>query len=127
MTTPLPLRAGLVGAALLAALAHVPSTGEHLVEAPYIGWSFVLFSTVCAGLALAAAVGDTRVVQAGMVLWCGGALAAYAATRLVAFPMIGDDVGNWLEPWGVVSVASEALTVVLGLLALRRSSELQHA
>ena len=125
--TPLPLRAGLVVAALVAAGAHVPVTAEHLVEAPYMGWSFIAFTAVCGGLALAAAVRDSRVVQAAMVLWCGGALATYAATRLVAFPQLADDVGNWIEPWGVVSVVSEALTVVLCLVALRGRSQLQHA
>jgi hypothetical protein len=124
--TPLPLRAGLVGAALVAAAAHVPVTGEHLAEAPYMGWAFVVFSAVCAGLALAAALRDDRLVQGAMVLWCGGALATYAATRLVAFPLLADDVGSWVEPWGVLSVLSEAVTVALGVTALRRS-QLQHA
>lgn len=127
MTTPLLLRAGLVGAALVAALAHVPVTGEHLEEAPYMGWAFVVFAAVCGGLAVAAAVGRSRAVLGAMVLWCGGALVTYAATRLVPFPMLGDDVGHWLEPWGVVSVVSEAVTVALCLVALRRPSQLQHA
>jgi hypothetical protein len=42
-------------------------------------------------------------------------VAVYAATRLVAFPQLADDVGNWLEPLGVVSVLSELAVVVLGL------------
>lgn len=125
--TPLPLRAAIVTAALVAGAAHIPVTAEHLAEAPYMGWAFVAFAVVCGGLALAAVVRDTRVVQGAMVLWCGGALATYAATRLVAFPLLADDVGDWLEPWGVLSVLSEALTVGLCLVALRGRSQLQHA
>jgi hypothetical protein len=125
--TPLPLRGALVVAALVAAAAHVPVTGEHLEEAPYMGWAFVVFAAVCGGLALAAAARDSRVVQGAMVLWCGGALATYAATRLVAFPLVADEVGKWVVRWGVVSVVCVAVTVVLCLMALRRRSQLQHA
>ncbi len=42
----------------------------------------------------------------------------YAATRLVAFPELGDDVGNWLEPLGVIAVASELAVVFCALAAL---------
>ena len=120
------LRTGLVLSALAAGLAHLPVTGEHLEEAPYMGWAFVAFAVGCGGLALAAAVSGSRLVVTGMVAWCGAALATYAATRLVAFPMLADDVGNWAETWGVVSIAFEALTVGLGV-SLLRQSQLQHA
>lgn len=126
MTTPLPLRAGLVLAALVSALAHIPVTGHHLEEAPYMGWSFIAFSAVCGGLALAAALRDSRPVVGAMVLWCGAALLGYVATRLVAFPQLHHDLGQWTEPWALVSVTAETVTVALGLVALRRS-QLQHA
>ena len=60
----------------------------------------------------------TAVVSAATVL-CGSAIVAYVATRLVAFPQLSDDVGNWLEPWGVVSVSLETLVVLVGLLSRR--------
>ena len=50
---------------------------------------------------------------------CAAAVATYAATRVVAFPQIGDDVGNWLEPWGVVSVVLESLSVAVAVVSLR--------
>ena len=53
-------------------------------------------------------------------LTCGLAIIGYAATRLVAFPMLADDVGNWFEPLGVISVLSEAIVVGCALTALRR-------
>jgi hypothetical protein len=51
---------------------------------------------------------------------CGAAVVGYVATRLTAFPQLADDVGNWFEPLGVVSVLTEALVVVLAVVAVRR-------
>jgi len=120
------LRAALVLTALAAGLAHVPVTGEHLAEAPYMGWAFVLFTAGCAALAGAVAVTRTRVAVVAMVGWCSAALVAYVATRVVAFPQLADDVGNWAEPVGIVAIAFEGLTVLIGLATLRRS-EVEHA
>jgi hypothetical protein len=36
--------------------------------------------------------------------------------------MLADDVGNWLEPLGVVSIVSESIAVAAALVALRRGS-----
>jgi hypothetical protein len=102
-----------------AGLAHVPVTAEHLREAPYVALSFLAFAIV--GVVLAVVIwlrpSSTAVTTAGAV--CAAAVLTYAATRLVAFPQIGDDVGNWLEPWGVVSVALESLAVVVSVLSRR--------
>lgn len=115
-----PQRVTLAVAALVAAAAHVPVIGPHLDEAPYVGVLFVVLTVGCLFIALAALVRDTAAVYALAVLTCGLAVVGYAATRLVPFPMLGDDVGNWLEPLGVVSVLSELVVVVAGLTALRR-------
>jgi hypothetical protein len=102
-----------------AAVAHLPVTPEHLHEAPYMGSLFAAFALAALGLAAFVLVSDTRrsVQLAGGL--CLLALATYAATRLVTFPQLSDDVGNWLEPWGVVSVLIEGAAVVIAILALR--------
>ena len=105
------MRLVLAGAAAVAALAHVPVIGPHLDEAPYMGVLFVVLTAACAFLALAALVRGGRAVYALTVLTCGLAVLGYVATRLVAFPMLADDVGNWLEPLGVVSIVSESIAV----------------
>ncbi len=129
MATPFgvarPLRAPqrwvLVAAALVAGVAHIPVTPEHLQEAPYMGVLFVLLSTACAALAAMAVIRDVPGVYLASATVCGLAIAGYAATRLVAFPMLADDVGNWLEPLGVVSIISEAVVVAAAVSALRRA------
>ena len=110
----------LAAAAAVAAIAHVPVIGPHLEEAPYMGVLFVVLTAACAVLGAAALLRGGRAVYLLTVLTCGLAVVGYAATRLVAFPMLADDVGNWLEPLGVVSIVSESIAVVAALVALRR-------
>ena len=131
--TALPLAAGrpkaarivLVLALLGAAAAHLPVIPEHLAEAPYMGVLFILFSSLCVVLAAALISFDSRVLYWISALASAAAIGAYAATRLVAFPLLVDDRGNWLEPLGVVSVGVEAIAVVAGVLA-QRSAVADH-
>jgi hypothetical protein len=118
-----PLRWLFVVAALVAAAAHVPVIGPHLDEAPYMGVLFVVLTVGCSALAAAAVVRDSAAVYAAAVVTCGLAVAGYVATRLVAFPMLADDVGNWLEPLGVVSIVSESVVVAISLYALRHAEQ----
>ena len=105
-------------AALVAAGAHVPVIGPHLDEAPYMGILFILLTVTCLGIAAAICVRDSTTLYTAAVLTCGLAVLGYAATRLVAFPMLADDLGNWLEPLGVLSVASETVVVVAAVSAV---------
>lgn len=105
---------------LAAAVAHVPPTGHHLAEAPYMGVGFVVFTFACLGLLLAIASGPGRGVLLVAAALSAGAIALYVATRLVAFPGLAHDVGAWTsEPWGLVAVAAEALVafVAVGMLS----------
>jgi hypothetical protein len=112
----------LAAAAAVAAIAHVPVIAPHLEEAPYMGVLFVVLTAACTVLGVAALVRGGRAVYLLTVLTCGLAVLGYAATRLVAFPMLADDVGNWLEPLGVVSIVSESIAVAAALAGLRRLS-----
>ena len=85
-----------------------------------MGVLFVVLTAACAVLAAAALVRGGRAVYLLTVLTCGLAVVGYAATRLVAFPMLADDVGNWLEPLGVASIVSESIAVAAALVGLRR-------
>src|SRR6059058_393130 len=81
---------------LAAAAAHLPVIGPHLDEAPYVGYSFIGFCLAASIIAVALFVRGTRALMVTGAALCAAALGAYAATRLVAFPLIGDDVGNWV-------------------------------
>ena len=109
----------LAPAAAVAAAAHVPVIAPHLDEAPYMGVLFVVLTVGCAAIGLAALIRDSVAVYALAVLTCGLAVVGYAATRLVAFPMLADDVGNWREPLGMVSVVGELAVIATALAAVR--------
>lgn len=47
----------------------------------------------------------------------GGAFVTFVASRLVAFPQMPDDVGNW-EGTGVLSMVVEGLYVLVAVYAL---------
>ncbi|MEP6599893.1 MAG: hypothetical protein ABJB98_10670 [Actinomycetota bacterium] len=120
-----PLRWLLAAAALAAAGAHIPLIGPHLDEAPYMGTLFSLLTVACVALAIMALVRDSQAVYVSAAITCGLAIAGYAATRLVAFPMLADDVGNWLEPLGITSIVSEAVVVVTAAMVLHRPRTVQ--
>jgi len=109
----------LAAAALVAAAAHVPVIAPHLEQAAYMGVLFIVLTAACLTLTGTALVQDSSRVYALATLTCGLALVGYAATRLVAFPMLAEDVGNWLEPLGIVASCAEAVVVVSAVLALR--------
>ena len=94
--------------ALVAGLAHVPVTPEHLDEAPYIGVLFIVLTVACVIGAAWLLISDSRAVWASLGATCLLAVAGYVVSRTVGLPMMADDVGNWFETLGVVSVVTEA-------------------
>jgi hypothetical protein len=114
-----PLRWVMAAAASIAAAAHIPVVAPHLEEAPYMGVLFILLTIACATLAVAAVVYDAPAIYLAAATICGLTIIGYAATRIVAFPMLADDVGNWLEPLGVVSIIAETIVVAASIAALR--------
>jgi hypothetical protein len=106
---------------LVAAGTHIPLIEDHLEEAPYVGWLFIILSVVCIVLAVAIVLVDNPGVWVLSAAVCLAAVVAFLASRTVGLPQIGDDVGNWTEPLGIPAVASEVLMVVLAWSHLRRT------
>ncbi|MEU8964203.1 hypothetical protein AB0C89_21210 [Streptomyces sp. NPDC048491] len=110
-------------AALLLAIAgavHIPVIPQHLQEAPYIGALFIVLTAVCLGLALGLPGYDSTTLWAASGLVTAATVLAYALSRTVGLPQIGDDVGNWTDPLGLAAIASEGLTAALAATALRQ-------
>lgn len=107
--------------AVVAGFAHVPVTPEHLNEAPYIGVLFIVLTTVCVVLAAGLLIADSPVVWAALGGTCLLAVIAFVLSRTIGLPQMADDVGNWSETLGVVSVVTESAVVVFSVLALRKS------
>lgn len=86
-----------------------------------MGVLFLLLTIACGLLAAMIAARDSAAAYLAAAAICGTAVAGYVATRSVAFPQLADDVGNWLEPLGIVAIASEAVVVVLAVTGVRQA------
>ncbi len=113
--------------AVVAGLAHVPVTPEHLNEAPYIGVLFIVLTAACLILAAALLISDSALVWAATGGTCLLAVVAFVLSRTVGLPLITDDIGNWTETLGVVSLVTETGVVILSALALRKAVRLSDA
>ncbi len=114
-----PWRWPLAAATAVTAAAHLPVIGPHLHQAPYMGEEFIVLTAACLLLGLAAVICDSAGVYSLTAVTCGLAIVGYVATRLIAFPQLADDVGNWLEPLGVVSVLAEGIAFITAISCLR--------
>lgn len=107
---------------LVVAGTHVPLIPEHLREATYVGVAFILLALTSVLLAGALLVLDTISVWASVAVLNGLAVIAYVVTRTVGLPLLGDDVGNWLEPLSFPALASELIAVAAAMSVLRGES-----
>ena len=110
---------GLAALGLLATAAvHIDIAPEHLREAPYAGVLFLALGAAalaCAVL-LVATARPAAWLAAGTL--CLASLGAYCLSRSVGLPMLADDIGDWLNPLGVLAVVSEAAVVLISGRAL---------
>ena len=128
-TTRAPRQDVLVYFLLLAAAAHLPVLADHLHEATWMGIAFTAFIYTALALATALLLRPANPLGVAAGALCLAAVTTYAATRIVAFPQLADDVGNWRDPWGLVSVSAELVVVILTVIAItrdRRSSGDPH-
>src|SRR5581483_3763058 len=113
-------RGPLAAVALTMTAAHVPVTEDHFHEAPYIGALLVVLEV--AGIVVAGALfmrREERRVYALAGVTGALAIAAYVVSRSIGLPQIHDDVGNWAEPLGIVSLVAESVLVVGGVVGWR--------
>jgi hypothetical protein len=114
-----PFRWPTIALLFVASAAHVPVIPSHLQEAPYMGVLFTLFTVSAFALAALLAARPGALLYSCAALLSAAAVVAYVSTRLVPFPLLAGDVGNWAEPLGIVSVAAEVAVVVVSVRARR--------
>lgn len=114
----------LFGAGMLAAAgaAHIPVIPSHLREAPYIGVLFILLTVACLVLAALLTWHPDALSYAAAVIMTAAAITAYVLSRTVGLPMIEDDIGNWFEPLGIISVLTEAAALLTCASLIRKSN-----
>jgi hypothetical protein len=109
---------------LLGAAGLVATAAIHFAEAPgtmedgaYLGIGFVVQGVLALIAAVMAVRGSRLGLVAGLAV-AGASIAAYTISRTVGLPGQADE--QWLEPTGVVALASQALTVLAFGAALLR-------
>jgi len=115
------LRLRWLAAVCLAVIAgvHIAIAPEHLHEAPYAGVLFLVLAAaalVAAGLVLTTNHPLVWTATAALSL---SALVAYLMSRSVGLPSLSDDIGDWLNPLGVIAVVCETAVVLIAGYAQR--------
>lgn len=131
----------IAAAALCVAVAavHVDDQGgvTALADPDWLGWAYRLLelgSIVVAGalvFAAGAAIDGARaaVVWVAAALVGAGPFIGYVLTRTTGLPGDSDDIGNWGETLGLVSLVVEGLLVLLavGGLLTRTAAQISPA
>lgn len=111
-------RAALVVGLVAIAAIHVADLPGKMEEVPYIGWMYVGLIAACL---IVAELLITRPSRTAFVAAAGLAAATFVGfvlTRTTGLPSATDDIGNWSEPLGLVSIFVEVVVVWFGARAL---------
>ncbi|MGH3781905.1 MAG: hypothetical protein ACRDRO_15110 [Pseudonocardiaceae bacterium] len=116
----MPLRVG--GAVLCTCVVaiHVVDQGGPIAlkDLPYLGYLY--HALEIAGVIAAVLLLTRRAALVGWALAVGVAVEpviGYSVTRSIGLPHFNDDIGNWIEPLGVVSLGVEGLLLICALIA----------
>ena len=107
---------GLAGIALI----HVLDLPGKISETPYLGYAYI--GLVVAALVLAEMLlrRDDAKVWAATAGLTAAVIAGYVINRTVGMPNATGDIGNWLEPIGLASLAVEGFVLLLAVGRLTR-------
>ncbi len=111
-----------VGLIAIALIHYADASSKYAAaDARYIFWLYVVLILGCAiGVGLLI-LRNTRLVWAAAALLVAGPFVSYVINRTIGLPRATDDIGNWLEPLGVVSVVVEVLLFILAIVQMRRT------
>ena len=111
---------GIIGCLAVAAIHVIDQGGLPGTKDPqYV--QMMYYALEAAGVVAAAALLLTRQARLGWLLALGvaaGPIVGYVLSRGPGLPNYTDDVGNWTEPLGVVSLVVEGVLFILAAAAL---------
>jgi hypothetical protein len=106
---------------LVVAVIHVIDQGGiALHDPPYIGVGYWLLEVVAVVTAVLLVRRPTVPVWVVALLVGAGPFIGYVVSRSTGLPGYSDDIGNWGEPLGVLSLVVEAVLVILAAVVLSR-------
>ena len=98
----------------------MPVAVDHIGEIPYLGSAFYALVLLCAAALGSLVVESRTAVWRGVLVLALGSIVAYVVSRTVGLPLAEDDIGDWANPLGAVSVAAELVVVGVSLTVLHR-------
>lgn len=114
-----PLAVPAAIALLALALVHVLDGPGSLSAQFYVGALELALAAACVPLALLLLTYPVRLFWLSAAALCTLALLVYIASRTVGLPGSTDDIGNWSQTLGVLSVACELAVIALATLVVR--------
>ncbi len=112
---------GGVGLIVIALIHYSDANSKYAAaDARYIFWLYVALILGCAIGVGALILRNTRATWAFTTLLGVGPFISYIVNRSIGFPRATDDIGNWGEPLGIVSLIVEVLVIALSLAQLAR-------
>ena len=113
-------RRGAVAVGLVAvAVVHLADLPGKMEEVPYIGWMYVGLMAAALVLAEIVLVKPSRLAFLAAAGLSASTILGFVLTRTTGLPNATDDIGNWTEPLGLVSLMVEAVVVWWALRATR--------
>ncbi len=115
------LMIGLVGIIAV----HLMDLPGKMEKVPYIGFMYIGVILAAGFLIHRIISGATRNDYLAAATLAAAVIVGYIVNRTVGMPGATDDIGNWWEPLGFLSVVVEAWVIVLGLTAARSNTRTQ--
>ena len=112
------IRRALVAAGLFGiAAVHLADLPGKMQEVPYLGWAYIgLIATSLVMAELLVTRADRRLMAAAAGL-SAAVLVGFVINRTIGMPNAMDDIGNWTEPLGMISLLIEAAVIWIGARA----------
>ena len=113
-----------LGLATTAAIHFLDLPGK-IEEAPYLAVAYVLLIAAALVIAERLFTRGTQTDFVGAAVLAFSVLLAFTVNRTVGMPYATDDIGNWLEPLGLLSLAVEGFVLwqaIAAIVMIRRSA-----
>jgi hypothetical protein len=121
-TTAVRSSAVLLGLAGIIAV-HVMDLPGKMSEVPYLGFLYVGIILTAGFLMYRVIKGPTSIDFLAIAALSIAVILGYVVNRTVGMPGAMDDIGNWFEPLGLLSLVIEAWLILISLSAFRAMSD----
>lgn len=106
---------------------HVLDLPGKLEEVPYLGVMYIVVILLAGFLVHRVIMGATKRDYLAAAALAAAVIVGFVINRTVGMPGATDDIGNWSEPLGLLSLVIEAWVVYIALTAARATNLASNA